>query len=113
MPRPSLDPDPREEKLPAWVRKKLEDQRRWISDMEATVDAVKSEHKGSNVRLVDFHSPTLRTTPLPKNSHVEFDSNWGKFTVHHDSDGKIRIQGDNVLLMRLQAGNSFTVELDG
>jgi hypothetical protein len=113
MPDPLLEPDPREPKLAVWAQDRLRAQRQRIADLEKSVEAVKGEHAGSNVRLVDFHARMLAPTPLPKDSQVEFDSKWGKVTVHHEmKGGRIRIQGDNTLVVRLQAGNALTVELE-
>lgn len=107
---PLLVPDPREEKLPLWARDTLLALRRNVRDMEEAVAAVKGEHEGSNVRL--FDRTTLGNTPLPKNSQLAFDSNWGKIAVGHDLDGRVRIQGDSTLILRMSAGNALTVELE-
>lgn len=103
-------PDPREEKLPRWVQEKFTAYRREIERLEAVVASVKGEHAGSNVRI--FDKGTLKDTPLPKNSQVCFDSNWGKVIVGHDLDDRIRIQGDSKLILRMNAANALTVELD-
>lgn len=109
-PNPRLTVDPREEKLPMWVRETIIALRRNVRDMEEVVASVRGEHEGSNVRL--FDKGTIKDTPLPKNSQVCFDSNWGKVTVGHDLDGLIRIQGDSKLVLRMNAANSLTVELE-
>lgn len=106
------EPDPREAKLPAWVRTKLERQRLRIKDLEATVDAVKGVHAGSNVRLVDFHANNLKPTPLPKNSHVEFDCKGGKVSVGHEVNGTLSIQGSQPVVLRMLASNLFSVEVE-
>ena len=109
-PNPNLTPDPREEKLPMWVRESLNALRRNVRHLEESVAAVKGEHPDSNVHLLDKAS--LKNTDLPKNSQVAFDSHWGKVIVGHDLDGRVRVQGDNVLIVRLNAGNALTVELE-
>jgi len=110
MTDPRLKIDPREEKLPLWVREKLDHMRRTIRDLEAVVASVKGEHEGSNVHLIDRAS--IKRTPLPKNSQVEFNSGWGKIGVYHDLDGRVCIQGDSTIILRVNAGNSVTVELE-
>jgi hypothetical protein len=105
---PVFIPDEREAKLPAWARQEIQTLRNIVSNLHKQVQAVKGEHAGSNVQLID----TTGRTPLPKGSMVKFDSHWGGVTVHHDSKGLVRIQGDNTLLVRLEAGNALTVELE-
>lgn len=105
----NLTPDPREEKLPVWVKESMASMRRTIRTLEETVAAVKGEHPGSNVRL--FDKGTRHDIALPKNAHVSFDSNWGKVIVGHDLDGRVRIQGDSRLILRMNAANALTVEL--
>ena len=107
---PNLTADPREEKLPLWVRETIIALRRNVRDLEEVVAAVRGEHEGSNVQLMDKGS--LKTTPLPKNSHVKFESNWGGILVGHDLDGRVRVQGDSTLILRMNASNALTVELD-
>ena len=107
---PLLTPDPREEKLPVWVQEKLSALRIKVRDMEAVVASVRGEHEGSNVRLLGGAS--LKDTPLPKNSQIAFDSHWGKIAVGHDLEGRLRIQGDNTLILRMNAGNALTAELE-
>jgi hypothetical protein len=107
---PVFTPDEREAKLPVWVRQELQNLRNTVRDLHNQVQAVKGEHAGSNVQMLD--KAGLGSTPLPKGSMVKFDSNWGGITVHHDTDGRVRIQGDNTLLIRLNAGNALTVELE-
>lgn len=106
----AMTPDPREGKQPGWVQDTLAELRGKVRNMESEVAAVKGEHEGSNVRLVNRTS--LKDTPLPPSSMVAFDSKWGKVTVHHDLDGRVRIQGDSALIVRLNAGNALTVELE-
>lgn len=108
----SMTPDPREEKLPLWVRDTLLALRRQVRDAEQIADAVRGVHTGSNVQIVG--SGTRKDNiPLPKNSHVQFDSKWGSVQIGHDLDGRVRVQGDSVLIVRLNAGNALTVELEG
>lgn len=102
-------PDPREQRLPAWARDRLMYLRREVRDLERTADTVKGEHKGSNVRLAGCANQ--KAVPLPKNAHVEFDSNWGKIVVGHDLNGRLRIQGDGAVILRMNAANALTVEL--
>jgi hypothetical protein len=107
---PILTPDPREPKLAAWARARIDALRGKVRDMQAIVDAVRGEHPGSNVRI--FEKTGLGKTNLPKGSMIEFDSNWGTIKVFHDLKGRICVQGDNTLLVRLEAGNTLTVELE-
>jgi hypothetical protein len=95
---PVFTPDEREAKLPVWVRQELQNLRNTVRDLHNQVQAVKGEHAGSNVQMLD--KAGLGSTPLPKGSMVKFDSNWGG------------IKGDNTLLIRLNAGNALTVELE-
>jgi hypothetical protein len=110
-PNPNLTPDPREEKLPVWVRTTLHALRRDIRDLEAVAASVRGEHKGSNVEMVDM--TRINRTPLPKDSMIRFANNWGGITVYHDRDGRVCVQGDNSLILHMSASNMFTVELDG
>lgn len=105
-----MTPNPREEKLPLWARDTLLALRRAVQDAEAAVEALKGEHPGTNVRLQSRTS--LVNIPLPRNSSVEFDSNWGKVLVGHEPNGLIRIQGDSKLILRMSASNALTVELE-
>lgn len=107
---PNLTPDPREEKLPVWAREKLASLRQNVRKLEEARDVLKGEHQDSNVRLLE--KTGLGHIPLPKNSMIKFANNWGHITVHHEPDGRVRIQGDNTILVRLNAGNSLTVELE-
>lgn len=109
-PNPNLTADSREERLPLWVRETIIALRRNVRDLEGVVASVRGEHEGSNVHLIDKAS--IKRTPLPKNSQVEFNSGWGKIGVYHDLDGRVRIQGDNTIILRVNAGNSVTVELE-
>ena len=104
-------PDPREEKLPLWARDTLLALRRQVRDAEQAADAVRGAHEGSNVQLI---GKTARkdNVPLPRNSYVRFDSKWGGIQVGHDLDGRIRIQGDSVLVLRMSAANALFVELE-
>lgn len=105
-----MTPDPREERLPAWVRETLHTLRVAVRDAHEIAESVKGEHAGSNVRL-DMRT-AAEVVPLPKNSHVEFDSKWGKITVGHTMGGQIRIQGDSRMILRMEAANALTVELE-
>lgn len=96
--------DPREAKLPLWVRDRLMHLRQEVRDLKQVADA------GSNVQLIG--RTNRDTMPLPKNSHVKFESKWGNVQVGHDLDGRVRVQGDSVLILRMSAGNALTVELE-
>lgn len=109
---PNLTPDPREEKLPMWVRTSLLALRNNVRDLEQVAAAVKGVHEGSNVRMLSLTGIT-DNIPLPKDSMIKFDNKWGGITVHHTKDGGLRIQGDNTLILHMNAGNSLTVELEG
>lgn len=104
-----MTPDPREEKQPGWVQQTLAALRGKVRDAEQIANATKGQHPGTNVRLLDKTSTTK--IDLPKNSQVEFDSNWGRIIVGHELDGKVRVQGDSAVTLHPSAANSFSVEL--
>jgi hypothetical protein len=103
--------DPRESKLPQWAQVSLASMRSTIKELEEAVAILKGEVEGdSNVRILQ--PSRLGDTPLPKNSMVKFANKWGHITVCHERNGQVRIQGDNVLILHMLAGNSLTVELE-
>lgn len=104
-----LEPDPREEKLPLWVRENILKMRNQLRKQAETLAIAKGENPDTNVRLVGKHN--YEALPLPKHAHVAFRSKWGEIQVGHALDGTVRIQGDSVLIAHLQAGNALTVEL--
>lgn len=105
-----MTPDPREEKLPVWVQSSVASMRSTIQDLEAALTTMQGEHQESNVRILKTTS--LGNIPLPKNSMVKFDNKWGEILVCHERDGRIRIQGDKAVVLRMLAGNALTVELE-
>lgn len=105
-----MTPDPREERQPAWVRQVLAELRARVLDSEKAVASVRGEHPGTNVHL-DVRG-SRSSVGLPENSHVTFHSKWGGILVGHDLDGRVRIQGDSRLILRVNAANTFTVELE-
>ena len=102
--------DPRERRLPVWVQNLILVLRDTTRDAQAVADAVRGEHTGSNVRLQVRGS--LEPVPLPENSYVQFDSKWGKVIVGHDLEGRIRVQGDSRMILRMNAANALAVELE-
>lgn len=109
--QPDLTPDRREEKLPVWVQEQFQMYRRTITDLRGEVALLKGELPDSNVMMLE--KAGLGKTPLPKNAMIKFASkSWGGITVHHERDGRLRIQGDNTLILRMNAGNALTVELE-
>lgn len=106
-----MTPDPRESKLPVWAQQTLDQLRLRVLDAEKTMASVKGEHPDTNVHLDVRRS--RNSVGLPRNSHVTFDSKWGGIQVGHDLEGRVRIQGDSRLILRMNAANAMTVELEG
>jgi hypothetical protein len=107
---PVFTPDPREAKLPVWVREQLQSYRKTITDLHQAVTVLQGQNAGSNVVLVGKYK--MPDTPLPKNSSIAFKSNWGRIQVFHDLKGRVHIQGDNTILVRPGGGNNLTIELE-
>jgi hypothetical protein len=105
-----LKPDPREERLPAWNRDLLTSLRHEVRRLQEALNATKGDHPDSNVTLQGV--PSGSSIRLPRNSKIQFKSNWGGIQVHHDLNGRICIQADSSLLVRPNASNSLTVELE-
>jgi hypothetical protein len=104
-------PDPRETKLPVWAQEKLTAERRTVEQLREELALLRGDLPESNVRVMG--KPGIcNSVALPPNSSVKFDNKWGGIVVYHDQKGRIQIQGDNTLIVRLGAGNSLSVELE-
>lgn len=104
-------PDPREAKLPVWVQEKLAAERRTVARLREELDLLRGDIPESNVRVMGQPGISDKVN-LPRNARVKFDNKWGGIEVHHEKTGRVRIQGDNTLIVRLGSGNSLSVELE-
>lgn len=107
---PVFIPEEREAKLPLWAREQLQSYRSTITGLTEELALLKGELPGSNVQVLG--KPGRGPLPLPKYSVVAFDNKWGRILAAHETNGRIRIQGDNTLIVRMNAGNCLTVELE-
>lgn len=107
-------PDPREAKLPKWVQEELRVLRRKLSDEQAAREELRGNIPDANVFVRDY----LRNDrPLPVDARVAFhltpdDGRVRNSVSVHIENGKLRIQGDCMILVRPTSGNSLTIEMD-
>ncbi len=111
------------EKLPKWAQSRIGELEWRVASQKDKIDELSNPHPGSNVLVCGWVSYPDQT--LPPDSQVEFvmgtepanENKWrDKISVGHVRSNKgrdiLRIQGDQSLIIRCSASNSFEVTFD-
>jgi hypothetical protein len=108
-------------KLPIWAQQEIAELKMNLRSKEDRIAEISNVHPETNVRINGWISNPDIT--LPADSQIEFtmgdidSASWRtKISVGHKRTDKgrnvLRIQGDDGLILRATASNSFEVELD-
>jgi hypothetical protein len=108
-------------KLPVWAQNYIAELEREVASKKDHIADISNVHPETNVRINGWISNPDIT--LPADSQIEFtmgdidSASWRtKISVGHKRTDKgrnvLRIQGDDGLIIRATASNSFEVELD-
>ena len=105
MSKPS---DPREERLPEWVRRELSNLRLENANLHLQLNTEPSIDSPISWRI--FSTNTMPATHIPAHARVIFSIGGADITLFVDSDGRLIIHGDDALNVLPQASNAITLE---
>lgn len=109
--------DPREERLPKWVRDELRSLRRELVTTQRKLEEAHGNIPDTDTYLLDYGS--LTNWPLPRGARVAFHltppvvgRKVRQAIQVYAADGALHVQGDTSLVVYPRASNTFNIELE-